>query len=60
MTVAQQQEQLSPRHVLATRLGRSDRSALGRWFWEINRVLLLLVLTIKPAGLFGKTAIKKV
>ena len=26
----------------ANRLGRSDRSALGRWFWEIDRVLLLL------------------
>ena len=25
------------------RYGRSDTSALGRWFWEIDRVLLLLV-----------------
>ena len=25
----------------ANRLGRSDRSAAGRWFWEIDRVLLL-------------------
>ena len=27
----------------ASRYGRSDRSAVGRWFWEIDRVLLLLV-----------------
>ena len=26
-----------------SRYGRSDRSATGRWFWEIDRVLLLLV-----------------
>ena len=56
MTVAQQQEQLSPRHVLATRLGRSDRSALGRWFWEIDRVLLLLVLILISIGLIAVAA----
>ena len=25
-----------------SRYGRSDRSPIGRWFWEIDRVLLLL------------------
>ena len=25
------------------RYGRSDTSAIGRWFWEIDKVLLLLV-----------------
>ena len=23
--------------------GRSDTSAIGRWFWEIDKVLLLLI-----------------
>ena len=23
--------------------GRSDTSAVGRWFWEIDKVLLLLI-----------------
>ena len=27
----------------AHRYGRSDRSPMGRWFWEIDRVLLLMV-----------------
>ena len=28
------------------RYGRSDTSALGRWFWEIDKVLLLLVTVL--------------
>jgi cell division protein FtsW len=27
----------------AARLGRSDMSALGRWFWEIDKLLLILI-----------------
>ena len=38
------------------RYGRSDRSALGRWFWEIDRVLLLLVTVLIGIGLVGVAA----
>jgi cell division protein FtsW len=40
----------------ATRLGRSDRSALGRWFWEIDRVLLILVAVLISIGLIAVAA----
>jgi len=40
----------------ATRLGRSDRSALGRWFWEIDRVLLILVAVLITIGLVAVAA----
>jgi cell division protein FtsW len=35
------------------RYGRSDRSAAGRWFWEIDRVLLLLVAVLIGIGLIA-------
>lgn len=38
------------------RYGRSDRSALGRWFWEIDRVLLLLVTVLIGIGLIAVAA----
>ncbi|MFA6122373.1 putative peptidoglycan glycosyltransferase FtsW [Sphingomonas sp.] len=31
--------------------GRGDRSALGMWFWDIDRVLLLLTLLLIAVGL---------
>ena len=40
----------------AARLGRADRSALGRWFWEIDRVLLLLVAILISIGLVAVAA----
>jgi cell division protein FtsW len=40
----------------ANRLGRSDRSAMGRWFWEIDRVLLLLVAVLISIGLIAVAA----
>src|SRR4028118_1715702 len=40
----------------AGRLGRSDRSALGRWFWEIDRVLLLMVAVLISIGLIAVAA----
>ena len=40
----------------ANRLGRSDRSAIGRWFWEIDRVLLLLVVVLVTIGLIAVAA----
>jgi cell division protein FtsW len=46
----------STRKAMANRLGRSDRSALGRWFWEIDRVLLLLVAVLISIGLIAVAA----
>jgi len=40
----------------ASRYGRSDRSAVGRWFWEIDRVLLLLVTVLIGIGLIAVAA----
>ena len=31
--------------------GRGDRSALGMWFWDIDRVLLLLTMLLIAIGL---------
>jgi cell division protein FtsW len=39
-----------------TKFGRSDRSALGRWFWEIDRMLLLLVAVLISIGLIAVAA----
>jgi len=39
-----------------SRLGRSDRTALGRWFWTIDRVLLLLVFVLICFGLIAVAA----
>jgi cell division protein FtsW len=38
------------------RYGRSDTSAIGRWFWEIDKVLLLLVATLIGIGLIAVAA----
>jgi cell division protein FtsW len=40
----------------ATRYGRADRSPLSRWFWEIDRVLLLLIAVIIGIGLIAVAA----
>ena len=37
-------------------LGRSEQTAVGRWFWEIDRVLLLLVLLLIAIGLVSVAA----
>jgi cell division protein FtsW len=41
---------------MSSRLGRSDRSALGRWFWEIDKVLLILVAVLISIGLIAVAA----
>ena len=38
------------------RYGRSDRSEAGRWFWEIDRLLLLLVTVLIAIGLIAVAA----
>jgi cell division protein FtsW len=48
---------LKPKQLIdPNRYGRSDRSALGRWFWEIDRVLLLLVTMLIGIGLIAVAA----
>ncbi len=36
--------------------GRSDTSAIGRWFWEIDKVLLLLISLLIGIGLIAVAA----
>jgi cell division protein FtsW len=36
--------------------GRSDTSSIGRWFWEIDKVLLLLLAVLIGIGLIGVAA----
>ena len=38
------------------RLGRTDRSSFGMWFWEIDRVLLLLGFVLMSVGLIAVAA----
>lgn len=39
-----------------TPLGRNDRTLIGRWFWTIDRVLLLMVLLLMGIGLIAVAA----
>ncbi|MEE9434830.1 MAG: putative peptidoglycan glycosyltransferase FtsW [Sphingorhabdus sp.] len=41
---------------LSNRLGRGDRSPLGVWFWELDRVLLSLMLGLIAIGLLAVAA----
>lgn len=41
---------------IANRLGRGDRSPLGVWFWELDRVLLALMLALIAIGLLAVAA----
>ncbi len=41
---------------VVARLGRGDRSSLGLWFWEIDRVLLVLVTLLISVGLIAVAA----
>ena len=47
---------LFPKRDLANRLGRGDRSPLGIWFWELDRVLLSLILVLMAIGLLAVAA----
>jgi cell division protein FtsW len=38
------------------RYGRSDTSPIGRWFWEIDKVLLLLISVLIAIGLIAVAA----
>jgi cell division protein FtsW len=41
---------------MSNRLGRGDRSPLGVWFWELDRVLLSLLLVLMAIGLLAVAA----
>jgi cell division protein FtsW len=56
MATALPQPQRKKRKPGHPRLGRADRSALGTWFWEIDRVLLLLVVMLISIGLVAVAA----
>ena len=53
-------EILAPRNSgkvqFSKRLGRADKSPLGIWFWELDRVLLLLMLLLMAIGLLAVSA----
>lgn len=38
------------------RLGRADKSPLGIWFWELDRILLLLMFLLMAIGLMSVSA----
>ena len=40
----------------ANRLGRGDRSPLGVWFWELDRILLSLMMVLIAIGLLAVAA----
>jgi cell division protein FtsW len=40
----------------SNRLGRGDRSPLGIWFWELDRILLALMLALIAIGLLAVAA----
>ena len=44
----------------SNRYGRADRSAVGRWFWEIDRVLLVLVAVLIAIGLVATASFVRV
>jgi cell division protein FtsW len=56
MTTAIARSTARVKSTVAGRLGRSDRSAFGLWFWEIDRVLLLLVFVLISVGLIAVAA----
>ncbi len=45
-----------PNVQLSKRLGRADKSPLGIWFWELDRVLLLLMFLLMAIGLLSVAA----
>ena len=44
------------RETMENRLGRADRSAIGVWFWELDRVLLGLIVVLVAIGLLAVAA----
>lgn len=55
-TIVNQAPARKPRPRQGERWGRGDRSAVATWFWEIDRVLLLLVTLLIGIGLIAVAA----
>ena len=47
---------VNERRAFSNYIGRSHKGSLGEWFWEIDRVLLLLVTILISIGLIGVAA----
>jgi cell division protein FtsW len=56
MTTTTSPARKTPKANRRARLGRADRSSFGLWFWEIDRVLLLLVTVLISVGLIAVAA----
>ena len=56
MNVFAAEAQKRKRITKVQRVGRGDRSPLGTWFWEIDRVLLLLVAMLVGIGIVAVAA----
>ena len=56
MNVFAAEAQKRKRITKVQRFGRGDRSPLGTWFWEIDRVLLLLVAMLVGIGIVAVAA----
>jgi cell division protein FtsW len=56
ITVTPPPKVIHPKKKVTTRLGRADRSSFGLWFWEIDRVLFLLVTVLISIGLIAVAA----
>ncbi|WP_076072578.1 peptidoglycan glycosyltransferase FtsW [Sphingomonas montana] len=56
MNVFAAEAQKRKRITKVQRFGRGDRSPLGTWFWEIDRVLLLLVAVLVGVGIVAVAA----
>lgn len=55
-TIAKTATTAKGRRAFGDYLGRSHKGPLGEWFWEIDRVLLLLVTILISIGLIGVAA----
>ncbi|HWT12461.1 MAG TPA: putative peptidoglycan glycosyltransferase FtsW [Allosphingosinicella sp.] len=56
MTTGSMSAPKRPGSAKAARLGRSDMTAMGRWFWEIDKLLLILVVVLISIGLIAVAA----
>jgi cell division protein FtsW len=56
MSAATAQALQQPKRPLSSRLGRGDRSPLSVWFWELDRVLLSLIMVLIAIGLLAVAA----
>lgn len=46
----------STNRTLAAALTRGDRSTIGRWFWTIDKTLLIIIFALVAAGIVAVAA----